>query len=251
MTRTPKQKLRIACHPDKHGGDESVMEDFYALLKRNVKNLRNTCRRCPSIIGPTSTYCRICYRLPRLLTVLLVLLLAGCATSTPPQPQPVAAPRPQIAMRQQAIVEAPMLPIAPAAALVTAVPGKAVTFAWSPSPDTSVTGYQIYASTNNKLSYTLIGTATGTNVVVTNTVLPTYYFVTARDAAGMESSPSNVVGLLGQIAAITVTGQHAPTVAGPWIAYATPVFSGTTTSPEEVYRLAITRTNQWDTISTP
>jgi hypothetical protein len=72
-----------------------------------------------------------------------------------------------------------------------------VTLAWRPSPDASVVGYRVYwgyapsqyvqsASAGSKTNLTLTGLAEGTRI---------YFAVTAQDAAGIESVPSNEISI--------------------------------------------------------
>ncbi len=85
-------------------------------------------------------------------------------------------------------------------------PALGVSLAWDPSPDTNVTGYIIYWGTNsdsaglNAANATVDYTArldVGNQIPATLTNLPaggTYYFVvTAYNADGLESLPSNEV----------------------------------------------------------
>lgn len=70
-----------------------------------------------------------------------------------------------------------------------------VTLAWSPSPDTNVTGYHLYygdlASTlTNKLN---AGNALSTTVSNLQVGVTYFFFATAYNAAGAESDPSNLI----------------------------------------------------------
>lgn len=74
-------------------------------------------------------------------------------------------------------------------------PPPSVTLAWSPSPDSSVTGYKLYygdvsATLTNQLNVGPALTATVTNLQVGVTC---FFFATAYDASGVESEPSNFI----------------------------------------------------------
>lgn len=71
---------------------------------------------------------------------------------------------------------------------------QSITLAWSPSPDVTVVGYNLYcgaiSTTTNKLDVGLSLTTTVSNLQVGVTY---YFFATAYDAAGGESEPSNFI----------------------------------------------------------
>jgi hypothetical protein len=70
-----------------------------------------------------------------------------------------------------------------------------VTLAWTHSPSSNVTSYSVQYGTNRTALNSSTGVGYVTNVTVTG-IYPaaTYYFtVTARDAAGVDSAPSNMV----------------------------------------------------------
>lgn len=74
-------------------------------------------------------------------------------------------------------------------------PTQSVTLAWSPSPDSSVVGYNLYygevsATLTNKLNVGPALTATVTNLQVG---VIYFFFATAYDASGVESEPSNFI----------------------------------------------------------
>ena len=74
-------------------------------------------------------------------------------------------------------------------------PPQSVTLAWSPSPDSSVTGYNLYhgavsGTSTNELNVGVALTATVTNLSVGVTY---FFFATAYDASGVESEPSNFI----------------------------------------------------------
>jgi hypothetical protein len=72
---------------------------------------------------------------------------------------------------------------------------QSVTLAWDPSPDPSVTGYNVYYGAATHTYTNKINAGNATSVVVSNLVEgATYYFVvTAYNASGLESDPSNEV----------------------------------------------------------
>src|SRR5260370_21503415 len=66
-----------------------------------------------------------------------------------------------------------------------------VTLAWEPSPD-QVTGYNVYVGTASGVYGSPINNHLSTTITLTLNGGQTYYFVvTAYDAAGVESLPSN------------------------------------------------------------
>ena len=81
---------------------------------------------------------------------------------------------------------------------LTASASQSVSLAWDSSPDTNVTGYVLYSgNVSGKYTSRL---DVGTNTTTTATGLAegsTYYFVvTAYNAVGLESGPSNEVGFV-------------------------------------------------------
>ncbi|HZR21742.1 MAG TPA: fibronectin type III domain-containing protein [Verrucomicrobiae bacterium] len=78
-------------------------------------------------------------------------------------------------------LSSPLLALSPAVAL-----------AWDPSPDTSVTGYNVYYGTASRTYTNIIAVGNSTNAVVSNLVTGvTYYFAaTTHTAAGLESDYS-------------------------------------------------------------
>ena len=93
MTRTRK-KLLIECHPDRHGGDHSRMEKFFAADVRPSQSMssRRVCRVCGVRISGVKT-CRMHQWLPQMLAGML--LLVGCA-GPQPKPQVISPPLPQM-----------------------------------------------------------------------------------------------------------------------------------------------------------
>jgi hypothetical protein len=74
-------------------------------------------------------------------------------------------------------------------------PPQSVTLAWSPSPDASVTGYNLYygrtfIAPTNRMDVGAALTATVTNL---EPGLAYFFFATAYDASGVESEPSNLI----------------------------------------------------------
>lgn len=72
---------------------------------------------------------------------------------------------------------------------------QSLTLAWSPSPDSSVVGYNLYygdvaGTLTNKMNVGPALTATVTNLQVDVTY---FFFATAYDASGVESEPSNFI----------------------------------------------------------
>lgn len=69
---------------------------------------------------------------------------------------------------------------------------------WDASPDSTVTGYNIYVGTNSGKYERVVNAGNHTNITVMKLNSgTTYYFVaTAYDASGLESVPSNEVSWL-------------------------------------------------------
>ena len=76
MTKNTRQLL-IECHPDRHGGDHSLMERVYEAMRRpsQAMNAVRRCRVCAVRIGGRFT-CQI-HRYTRPALTALVLVLAG------------------------------------------------------------------------------------------------------------------------------------------------------------------------------
>lgn len=104
LTRAAR-KLLIACHPDRHGGDHSHMEQVFAVTTRSQS--KDAARYCPHpgcgvrvSAGSVRGYCLTHYRAARRL--MLASVLALCVTVLPAQlpPMPkalvVPAPKPQL-----------------------------------------------------------------------------------------------------------------------------------------------------------
>jgi len=86
-------------------------------------------------------------------------------------------------------------------------------FGWRPSPETNITSYRLYFGQSSN-AYTHMSEVSGaqTNTQVTITNAGTWYFVvTARNAAGLESVPSNMVtwNVTNRPAALTLTNTFA------------------------------------------
>src|SRR5260221_5463889 len=97
---------------------------------------------------------------------------------------------------------------------LTASAGQSVTLAWDSSPDTNVTGYVLYSGNASGTYSSRVDV--GTNISTTVASLAegsTYYFaVTAYNADGIESGPSNEVGFIvpGLIRLVQGGGTNAP-----------------------------------------
>lgn len=72
--------------------------------------------------------------------------------------------------------------------------GETITLAWNPST-TSGVKYRLYRWTEDGSTNTV--TVSGTNTTVTNVILPTWFVVRAVKN-GIESDPSNTLGVLGR-----------------------------------------------------
>ena len=79
--------------------------------------------------------------------------------------------------------------------LALSAAAESVTLAWSPSPDSTVTGYFVYYGTASGSYTTKVNVLSGSQATI-NGLTPgvTYYFAaTAYNAAGLESDPSNEI----------------------------------------------------------
>jgi hypothetical protein len=105
---------------------------------------------------------------------------------------------------------------------VYALQASAVTLAWQASPDATVTGYKLYYGVASGVYTNSVNVGTNLTCRLTNLVLGvTYYFVvTAYNAAGLESLPSNEVSWFARLAAPVMRGE-------PWVRL-TPVIEHST-----------------------
>lgn len=116
MNKTLK-KLMIKFHPDRHGGDHSLMEQVYAAPPppSNSRHNKKWCW-CGARIGAAATSCRLHWRSRRALAAALLLLTAvGCSAvkKTPVYIPPTAAKPPQEAITSRmAATNKPPLPTA-------------------------------------------------------------------------------------------------------------------------------------------
>lgn len=93
------------------------------------------------------------------------------------------------------------------AAALSAAAGQKVSLAWDPSPDDSVTGYRLFCI-NVTLGHTNQIDVGNTNVCVITSLAEarTYaFYVTAYDGNGLESDPSNTIGLTVPLGPIETT----------------------------------------------
>ena len=76
--------------------------------------------------------------------------------------------------------------------------GQSVALAWDRSPDTNVTGYVLYSRNGSNTNTSRVDVGTNiTSTIAGLTEGSTYYFVvTAYNAVGLESGPSNEVGFI-------------------------------------------------------
>ena len=101
---------------------------------------------------------------------------------------------------------------------ISPVLAKNVTFVWDPSPDTSVTGYILYYGNFSGNYSESINVGANTFVTVPNLVpgKTDFFVVTAYNAAGVQSAPSNQVLLL---ANFLTGGAGSAIAATPFISY--------------------------------
>src|ERR1051326_2091558 len=95
-----------------------------------------------------------------------------------------------------------------------ALAGQIVTLAWDSSPDTNVTGYVLYSGNASGTYSSRVDVGTNTSTTVASLAEgSTYYFVvTAYNADGIESGPSNEVDFIvpGLIRLVQGGGTNAP-----------------------------------------
>jgi hypothetical protein len=235
----PKLKrLLIACHPDRHGGDHSFMEQFFAALRRrsNRKGSNNRCPTCGVVIDAMANHCRLHWKKKNQLTALFLLLALPC-----------------YAQKGATLLMTPskLINTVPQSSLVTLPPaGETVTLAWDASPDADVAGYSVYMATN-KPDWKLLGTTLGLSMTVSNLTLPTSFMVTAKTAKGDESKPSNILDVLGKDSVNEISYETPPTLINAVWTDRGVFFRGTNQTGMGFYRLKIANTNLWRTVSTP
>lgn len=137
---------------------------------------------------------------------------------------------------------------------LTAAIGASVKLEWTPTPDASVAGYNIYYGGASRAYTNQINAANNTNGSVYGLVCgETYYFaVTAYDASGVESDYSGeavyIVPSLPttNIVTVSVPVLSATNLNGPWSQEAVFQISYTNPPGSKFFRfgLAITQTNQ-------
>ena len=128
--------------------------------------------------------------------------------------------------------------------------GDSAVLAWDASPDPSVVGYRIYASTN-KNDWRLLLSTTNLSATITNIFPPQWFAATAFDTNGLDSDFSNKLLLVQRDERITVTAEHAPDLEAVWVEYAMPIFTGTNVSGHDYFRTAAKRAIFWRTMSEP
>lgn len=176
---TARKQLLIECHPDRHGGNHGPMERFFASLKRNLKTARNRCQRCGVIVGAVSTYCRLCYRVPKLLAMVLVLLVAGCASPKPPVFKPVA----KIATPPLPMTFAPLRAVA--GPTLPPAPPRFLGCVWdAPANYNPLTeSFEVWATTNLSQPFTLKTNTTQTFALFQMGTME-FYMVRTRNSEG-------------------------------------------------------------------
>ena len=97
---------------------------------------------------------------------------------------------------------------------LAALAGQSVSLAWDSSPDTNVTGYVVYSGNASGTYSSRVDVGTNTSTTVASLAEgSTYYFVvTAYNADGIESGPSNEVDFIvpGLIRLVQGGGTNAP-----------------------------------------
>jgi hypothetical protein len=202
------KKLLIACHPDRHGGDHSRMEEYFRAAKRPAHGTFR-CVDCATTVSRQGTRCGVCFqakrRIKKVLPVaaLLLLLCALCVSVANAQPVPPLPAKTATLANQ--IGSAPVLSTNTTHAITVPAPPVrplgSVELTWNPSPDSSVTGYRVYQGgiTGNYTNSYAIGNRTNATVAPLLEGVTYYFAVTAYDATGAESRPSNEVSFTAQI----------------------------------------------------
>jgi hypothetical protein len=82
------KKLLIACHPDRHGGDHSRMDEYFRAAKRPAHGTFR-CVDCATAVSRQGTRCGVCFqakrRIKKVLPVAALLLLFCTVASAQPK----------------------------------------------------------------------------------------------------------------------------------------------------------------------
>lgn len=143
-----------------------------------------------------------------------------------------------------AVKQAALPPLPKALSAVSPKPpqGIAITLAWNHSPDAA--GYRIYATTNKAAPAWRVLTSVGytNHATLTNVVPPMWFTSRAVDANGVESTNSNIIGVTGWDAVLSVWSEVSSNGSG--FKYLAPVVTVTNPLGMEFFRTAATITNR-------
>lgn len=144
-----------------------------------------------------------------------------------------------------AVAQMPPLPKFNLVTTTNAPQGSPATVHWSPSPD-AVVGYRVYYF-NASGPTNSIGVGNVTNVTIQNLFPPVWFYATAINAQGVESTNrSNLAAFLGWASEATLDLQSATNADGSFRTLAT--YAVTNLQPKEFFRLRITETNRMVTM---
>lgn len=131
------------------------------------------------------------------------------------------------------------------------LPGVRAALMWTPTPHPTATNFIVYQSTN-AATWMRAAVVIGTNaVVITLGTFPTYFRVTAATWAGDESEMSEQLSVINPENVMSVYGQHAQQLVGPWLDYQIPIFKGTNVSGMQFFRVRAAITNGFRTSTSP
>ena len=111
----------------------------------------------------------------------------------------MAMGKPSLSRHNQIFMKKLFFVLTAALSLGQAVAAQQIQLIWNPSATTNVVGYIIYRAVNGS-PWISIGTTAATNFVTVLATGTNSYYVTATNALGIESVPSNMVGANGESA---------------------------------------------------
>jgi hypothetical protein len=169
------KKLLIECHPDRHGGDHSRMEEYFRAAKRPAHGTFR-CVDCATTVSRQGTRCGVCFQakrrskkaLPTVVATFLALCLcvavAGLGATIRPVQSPKAASQDSGARVQVSGIKQSSLPAVPVAAAsaaqsAAAAAVKPFVLTWDAEP--GITNWTVYSGTARNQW-------TATNTITTN-----------------------------------------------------------------------------------
>lgn len=189
---TPRAKrLLIDCHPDRHGGDHSRMEQFYEKTKRvsQAKAVKNYCPFCadPVRINSNSRTCLAHRRRAVLVPWVsaMLLILAGCSTPKPADTIKAAmelAPKRLVASQSSAIAGLPNTNTA------------SITLKWNPGPIGTPSGFKVLHGAGGSYTNSInVGNTLAATITGLKPATLYYFAVSAYNEDGLESEPSEEI----------------------------------------------------------